>query len=71
MSGFWFCVYCGKQVNEGCPSPTMFSCCREVGHVEYEDTTPLEITGERYAGDNWLKAQGRIADQKIAERKGK
>jgi hypothetical protein len=28
------CVYCGKEVPDGCPHPNAFECCGEVGHVE-------------------------------------
>lgn len=30
----WHCVYCGKPMNPGCPHPSQFACCGEVGHVE-------------------------------------
>ena len=28
------CIYCGREVPEGCPHPSMFACCGEVGHTE-------------------------------------
>lgn len=28
------CVYCGREVNDGCDDPSQFSCCGEVGHTE-------------------------------------
>jgi hypothetical protein len=30
----WHCCYCGKPMNPGCPHPSQFECCGEVGHVE-------------------------------------
>ncbi len=31
------CVYCGREVNDGCPDPAVFVCCGEVGHTERID----------------------------------
>ncbi len=39
------CVYCGREVNDGCPDPSMFSCCGEVGHVERVDE-PMDYEAE-------------------------
>lgn len=30
----WRCCYCGTPMNPGCPHPSTFECCGEVGHVE-------------------------------------
>ena len=35
------CVYCGREVNDGCPDPAMFVCCGEIGHTE-----PIEEIAE-------------------------
>lgn len=32
----WRCAYCGEPVNDGCPDPSQFACCGEVGHVEQD-----------------------------------
>jgi len=27
------CPYCSKEMNPGCPDPSAFACCGEVGHA--------------------------------------
>ena len=48
---YWRCVYCGKQVPDGCPDPAVFQCCGEVGHVE-EYTEEPEEAAEREAAEH-------------------
>jgi hypothetical protein len=52
MKKIWVCVYCGTEVNDGCPDPSMFSCCGEVGHVEeVDEDEELETPENAYEDD--------------------